>query len=130
MSDRTRQYVNIAENTVMSEVILILEITSAAPLRHKHADRIRTLFNSRCNIKLSLQMASLCIADILTVYPNSCVRGNALKYNVLLHCIIVNFKFALIYTARIFIGNIRHIYRERISHVCVIRVLVSAHLPA
>ena len=71
MTGRTRQDIDIAEYTVLSEMILILKIASATPFCYKNTDCVGAFFYRIGYIKFSLQMASLSVSYIFAVYPYS-----------------------------------------------------------
>ena len=129
MSLWSLKYVAITENTVEPEEILILQIASAAPFQHFHTNCVLSFYNSIRNVKLCLQMTSLCKSDIGIIDVQKRTGGNTFKYKINASPLLCDFKFTLIYTTGIIIRNIRQVTWIRKINIGIIRILITLNLP-
>ena len=117
--------INNPENTVITESILILKITAAAPFAYIDPHGISARAYKFGYIKLRHKAAALGKAHIFPVDILLCHRGNALENEICVKTAVGQLKAALINAYGV---NIRHIGRvagERIVNISIVRLFVT-----
>lgn len=71
--------------------VLIIKIASAAPFKNFNNNGVFSGCDKVRNIKFRLQVASLCKADICTVYVKKCTSRNAFKNKIDLPSLVLDF---------------------------------------
>ena len=117
MTVRTGKNIDISENAVISELILIFEITPAAPLADIYSDRVCARKNKLRNVKFRHKAASLRKSRILPVYVYFSFGRNALKNKISIKTSVGKIKITLVNPDGIYVGNIRRITGKRIVDV-------------
>ena len=130
MPVRAGKYINIPENSVITESVLILKVAAAAPFAHIHPYGICTRAYKLGNIKLAHKVAALGKSHILTVYINLGNRGNALENQICIKAAVGQLKAALVNAHRVNIGHIGRVAGVRIIYICIIGLFIALCLPA
>lgn len=87
----TLQQIAVAKNPVHTEVILILQVTAAAPFQDFHSEGVFSWPDKCCDVELRLKMASLRITHLLPVYQYKSTGRDALPgQNILFPISLLN----------------------------------------
>ena len=87
MLGRTIEQVHIAENSVESEKVLVLEITLGVPCVHRRRNRVFSDINIIGYIKFRLEVRTTAHSDIPAVYIKLKIAAYALKHHIHFICV-------------------------------------------
>jgi hypothetical protein len=117
----------LAENTRITEFILIFKIRAITPFEDNHLDSINTLVKKRGHVDLTGHVADLAVSGKLIVNIKIEAGVYTLKIDVdlLIQHILVDEHLTAVKTAGIVCRNVRRVNREGITNVQVVGSIIT-----
>ena len=117
----------VAENAAGAELILILQVRAVAPFQHQYGKTVRAGVNEVGDIELSGGVGDLAVANVRAIEPHIEAGIHTLEREIRAGCLGVRciVKIPNVGAARVVLGNMRRIERDRVAHVSVLVVVIT-----